>query len=142
MQQTKEPTVYLAGQDLAEYLEVTAQSLSRAVRRDYNAAGYRVSEWADWHHNRRRIEGYDVPRSIARKIIPKDQWEDHKIAQATETVRLQNPRPLPLDPPPKDAAEYAAHLLRTLEGVEELEELWLDTVASELERFSKTEKPE
>jgi len=135
MRETKEATVHLAGQDLAEYLDVTAQALSRAVRRDYNAAGYRVSEWADWHHNHKRIEGYDVPRSIAQKIIPKDQWGNYGIAQRTEAVRARNPRSLALAHGPEDRAHQAARLLRSLSDVNELRSLDLETVADRLESF-------
>lgn len=135
MQKISAATVRLSGQDLSTYIGVSQSALSRAVRRDYKAGGYRVSEWADWHHNHRRIEGYDVPRSIARKVIPKDQWESHGIGQTTETVRVRNPRPLPLNLPPKDAAQYAAQLLRSLSDVEELRGLDLETVADRLKLF-------
>lgn len=135
MHETKEPTVHLAGQDLAEYLDVTAQALSRAVRRDYNAAGYRVSEWANWHHNHKRIEGYDVPRSIAQKIIPQDQWGNHGFVQNRETMRAKNPRSLALVHGPEDRAHHAATLLRSLSEVDELRSLDLETVAERLESF-------
>lgn len=153
----KETTVRLTGQELSDFLGVSRSGLSRAVRKDYKASGYRVSEWADWHHNGRRVEGYDIPAGVAREIIPDEEWDEYcpdglfslnalgspmalSPTASFEGGRRENPRPLPLELPPKDAAQYAAQLLRALEDVEQLEGLWLNTVANELERFSKTDQ--
>ena len=131
----QEATVRLAGKDLAGYLDVSLPTLSRAVRSDYKAGGYRVSEWADWHHAGRSVSGYDVPTPIARKLIPRDEWESHGIAQRKETVRARNPRSLALAHGPEDRAHHAATLLRSLSDVDELRSLDLETVADRLESF-------
>ena len=133
MQEVKLSTVHLSGEDLAAYLDVTAQALSRAVRRDYNAAGYRVSEWADWHHGGKRVQGYDVPRPVAREIIPVDEWEANGLSQSTNG-RARNPRALPtVDDTTEARAHHAAKILRSLRDMEELRDFDLDTLADRLD---------
>lgn len=52
--------IFLNGKQLAAVLDVSAPSLSEAVKKGYNCAGYPVSEWAV-ETDTGRIKGYDVP---------------------------------------------------------------------------------
>lgn len=52
--------IFLNGKQLAEVLDVATPSLSEAVKKRYNCAGYPVYEWAV-ETNTGRIKGYEVP---------------------------------------------------------------------------------
>lgn len=52
--------IFLNGKQLAEVLDVSAPSLTEAVKKGYNCAGYPVGEWAV-ETDSGRVKGYDVP---------------------------------------------------------------------------------
>jgi len=55
--------IFLNGKQLAEVLDVAAPSLSEAVKKRYNCAGYPVYEWAV-ETDSGRIKGYEVPEFL------------------------------------------------------------------------------
>lgn len=55
--------IFLNGKQLAEVLDVSAPSLTEAVKKGYNCAGYPVGEWAI-ESETGRIKGYDVPEFL------------------------------------------------------------------------------
>ena len=112
---------HLSGEALAEYLGISQSALSRAARQDYNAGGHRVADWAHWHHNGKRIHGYDVPDDEAREIIPEDEWSRHDLdlePSGGVDARARNPRMLPVANGEKARARHAARLLRSLKDVD------------------------
>jgi len=63
--------IFLNGKQLAEVLDVSAPSLSEAVKKGYNCAGYPVGDWAI-ETKSGGIKGYEVPEFLvngeARKL--------------------------------------------------------------------------
>lgn len=66
-------TVFLSQQDLAEYLGVKRSSVSKATHNDWLAGGVPVAEWAEWNRKGTKVSGYQVPKKVARQIIPKSE---------------------------------------------------------------------
>lgn len=58
--------IFLNGKQLAEVLSVSPPSLSEAVRKGYNCAGYPVVEWAVETESG-RVKGFDVPEFLVNK---------------------------------------------------------------------------
>ena len=81
--------VFLNGKRLAEVLKVSAPSLSEAVKKGYNCAGYPVCEWAV-ETGSGRIKGYKVPKFL----VSDDQQEVDKRANPEDkTPEKPNIRP-------------------------------------------------
>ncbi len=66
--------IFLNGKQLAEVLDVAAPSLSEAVKKRYNCAGYPVYEWAV-ETDTGRIKGYEVPDFL---VSGEDQLQEKR----------------------------------------------------------------
>ncbi len=53
----------ISGKELAQILDVSASTLSEAVKNGHNCGGYPVLEWAEFNRFG-RVEGYDVPNFL------------------------------------------------------------------------------
>ncbi len=67
-------TVSVKAADLANYLGVSENYLSRAVHRRWHAGGVDVELYAVWEtRNKKRVSHYELPERIARRIIPSSE---------------------------------------------------------------------
>lgn len=73
--------IFLNGKQLAEVLDVAAPSLSEAVKKRYNCAGYPVYEWAV-ETDTGRIKGYEVPEFL---VSGEDQLQEKRQNPIDET---------------------------------------------------------
>lgn len=72
-------TVELSGQEFADYLGISEGYLSRAASGDYLAKGVRVSQYKVMHWKGNRVSHYEIPVSMARDLIPREEWHKFKI---------------------------------------------------------------
>lgn len=73
--------VFLNGKQLAEVLDVSPPSLSEAVKKGYNCAGYPVCEWAV-ETDSGRIKGYEVPEFL----VSEDDQKPEKRSNPEENI--------------------------------------------------------
>lgn len=72
---SKDNRIFLNGKQLAEVLDVSAPSLSEAVKKKYNCAGYPVCKWAV-ETDSGRIKGYEVPEFL---VSGDDQKSEKRV---------------------------------------------------------------
>ena len=74
--QLKTSNNLISGKELAEILDVSASTLSEAVKKGYHCGGYPVIEWAEFNRFD-RVEGYEVPEFLLKGQKPKKQTRDN-----------------------------------------------------------------
>ena len=94
----------ISGKKLAQILDVSASSLSEAVKKGYNCGGYPVVEWAEFNRFG-RVDGYDVPDFLLSEKPQDDEtrpnpdtdapYEDENQEKSQQSVVTNNYSLLP-----------------------------------------------
>jgi hypothetical protein len=81
----------ISGKKLAEILNVSASTLSEAVKNGYNCGGYPVAEWAEFNEFG-RVEGYRVPQFVTNSS---DEEQEDRTNPAAEQPNESNHHEIP-----------------------------------------------